>query len=179
IMAVATIILVIGIRESATTNAILVITKVGIILFVIGVGCWYINSAHWTHIPPEYRKATDVPELLERFPEVAAAVPPGDYRFVNGERFRLRFPQVAPTMAQAIEDQIGKLPNTDWLDSRPDLARFLPAHDFAQVSGKQLLEQDPTIREGILQRVEKEIDKLPSLEDKWGLIGIFGLNRQI
>src|SRR5436305_2442024 len=61
IMAVSTLILVIGIRESATTNAVLVITKVSVVLFVIGVGCWYINPAYWTRIPPEYRKPTDVP----------------------------------------------------------------------------------------------------------------------
>src|SRR5438270_8229858 len=43
IMALITVVLVIGIRESATTNAVLVMTKVGVVLFVIGVGCWYIN----------------------------------------------------------------------------------------------------------------------------------------
>src|SRR5438876_1231262 len=59
IMALATIVLVIGIRESASTNALLVIIKVGVVLFVIGVGCWYVNPAHWTRIPPDYRKPTD------------------------------------------------------------------------------------------------------------------------
>src|SRR5438132_10724769 len=65
IMALATLVLVIGIRESATMNALLVITKVGVVLFVIGVGCWYVNPAYWTQIPPDYRKPTDVLDLLE------------------------------------------------------------------------------------------------------------------
>src|SRR3989440_636773 len=47
IMALATVVLVIGIRESATTNAILVATKVGVVLFVIAVGIFYINPGNW------------------------------------------------------------------------------------------------------------------------------------
>src|SRR5262249_15118606 len=43
-----TVILVIGIRESATTNALLVAIKVGVVLFVIGAGISYINSRNWT-----------------------------------------------------------------------------------------------------------------------------------
>jgi APA family basic amino acid/polyamine antiporter len=61
IMALATIVLVIGIRESAVTNAILVATKVGVVLFVIGVGVWYINKANWTGVPVKYRKSKRCP----------------------------------------------------------------------------------------------------------------------
>jgi len=41
-----TVILVIGIRESATTNAVLVGVKVGVVLFVIGVGIFFVNPAN-------------------------------------------------------------------------------------------------------------------------------------
>ena len=41
-MLVVTVVLVRGIRESATTNAILVAVKLGVVLFVIGVGAFYI-----------------------------------------------------------------------------------------------------------------------------------------
>ncbi len=50
-----TAILVIGIRESATTNAVLVGVKLGVVLFVIGVGVFFINPANWTNIPPTDR----------------------------------------------------------------------------------------------------------------------------
>src|SRR5438477_12067271 len=105
-MALATIVLVIGIRESASTNALLVFIKVGVVLFVIGVGCWYVNPAHWTRIPPDYRKPTDVPDLIERYPEIAALLPKGDYRSVNGEELLARRPQAAQVMAAAIIEQI-------------------------------------------------------------------------
>jgi amino acid transporter len=55
IILACTVILVIGIRESATTNAVLVGIKVGVVLFVIGVGYSYINPDNWTKIPPEKR----------------------------------------------------------------------------------------------------------------------------
>jgi basic amino acid/polyamine antiporter, APA family len=55
IMLVVTTILVLGIRQSATTNAILVAIKLGVVLFVIIVGWSYINTANWTTIPVEER----------------------------------------------------------------------------------------------------------------------------
>ena len=39
IMGLITIILVLGIRESATTNAVLVVVKIAVVLFVIALGC--------------------------------------------------------------------------------------------------------------------------------------------
>jgi APA family basic amino acid/polyamine antiporter len=179
IMALSTIILVIGIRESATTNALLVITKVGVVLFVIGVGCWYINPAYWNRIPPEYRKPTDVPELLERYPEVARLLPLGDYRFLSGKALLEECPAAASAMAQVVIEQIKQLPSMAALADRPDLARFLPYRDFGANTGKQLLERDPALRGEIAEAVRKEISKLPSLEEKWGLIGLLGLNRKL
>jgi amino acid transporter len=46
-----TVILVIGIRESAGTNALLVGIKVGVVLFVIAVGCVLVNPRNWTGQP--------------------------------------------------------------------------------------------------------------------------------
>ena len=46
---VITAILVIGIRESARFNATIVVIKVSVVLFVIGLGIHYINVANWGH----------------------------------------------------------------------------------------------------------------------------------
>src|SRR5262249_13617060 len=51
IMVLITAILVIGIRESATTNTIMVAIKVTVVIFVIAVGWHYINPANWTDVP--------------------------------------------------------------------------------------------------------------------------------
>jgi APA family basic amino acid/polyamine antiporter len=52
IAALITVILVKGIRESATFNSAIVILKVVIVLFVIVVGARYINPANWTPFAP-------------------------------------------------------------------------------------------------------------------------------
>jgi APA family basic amino acid/polyamine antiporter len=52
ITVLVTIILVKGIRESASFNAGIVILKVAVVLFVIVVGAFYINPANWTPFAP-------------------------------------------------------------------------------------------------------------------------------
>ena len=64
-----TAILVIGIRESATTNAVLVAVKVGVVLFVIGVGIFFINPANWTSRSPSDRVYMDD---VDAIPKIAA-----------------------------------------------------------------------------------------------------------
>ncbi|HEY9383986.1 MAG TPA: amino acid permease [Gemmatimonadales bacterium] len=47
-VAVITVVLVIGIRESANTNNAMVLLKIGIILFFIAVGAFLIRPANWS-----------------------------------------------------------------------------------------------------------------------------------
>ena len=47
-----TVILVIGIKESASFNTAMVVTKVAIVLFVIGVGAFYVNPKNWVPFAP-------------------------------------------------------------------------------------------------------------------------------
>jgi amino acid transporter len=51
IMGVVTLILVLGIRESARTNALLVFIKIIVVFFVIIAGIAYVKSANWNTIP--------------------------------------------------------------------------------------------------------------------------------
>jgi APA family basic amino acid/polyamine antiporter len=48
IVLLVTVVLVVGIKESARFNAAMVIIKVAAVLFVIVVGAFYINTANWT-----------------------------------------------------------------------------------------------------------------------------------
>ena len=52
ITALVTVILVKGIKESASFNAAIVILKVAVVLFVIVVGAHYVNPANWTPFAP-------------------------------------------------------------------------------------------------------------------------------
>ncbi len=69
ILAIVTVILVIGIRESAASNTALVVVKLGVVVFVIAVGIGYISKANWTSIPPEERKMAAqqvLPDMAEK-----------------------------------------------------------------------------------------------------------------
>jgi APA family basic amino acid/polyamine antiporter len=53
IIALLTALLVVGIRESARFNNIIVYVKVAIVLLVIGFGFHYVNTANWSPFIPE------------------------------------------------------------------------------------------------------------------------------
>ena len=52
ITALLCIVLVIGIRESARFNTVMVLIKLGVVLFVIVVGAFYVNPANWKPFAP-------------------------------------------------------------------------------------------------------------------------------
>lgn len=56
VMLAITAILVIGIRESAFFNSVMVAVKLGVVLLVIGVGAFYVDSDNWTKIPVEAKR---------------------------------------------------------------------------------------------------------------------------
>ena len=49
-----TAILTIGIKESARFNATIVVVKVSVVLFVIGLGAMYVNPGNWGHSWPSF-----------------------------------------------------------------------------------------------------------------------------
>ena len=52
IVMIITIVLVVGIKESARFNAVMVGVKVAAVLFVIGVGVFFVNSMNWHPFAP-------------------------------------------------------------------------------------------------------------------------------
>jgi basic amino acid/polyamine antiporter, APA family len=100
IMALVTLVLVIGIRESATTNALLVMTKVGVVLLVIVVGWRYVDRANWTGIPVEERPIITVGELFQRRPDIARLIPEEKHAsFVDGEDVLKQHPELAEKLS--------------------------------------------------------------------------------
>lgn len=56
---VVTGILIKGIKEAASTNNLIVILKVGVVLFVIIAGAFYVDTANWTPFIPEVTTDSD------------------------------------------------------------------------------------------------------------------------
>jgi len=111
-MLAITVVLVVGIRETALTNAALVVVKLLVVLFVIGLGCWYVSSANWTRVPVEQRKVSDLTDYLDRNPEIAARVPPGSVgTMTTGEMFVKEHPKIAGSLSGAERHQVERLPN--------------------------------------------------------------------
>ena len=112
IIALVTYILVIGIRESAITNTILVFVKTGVVLFVICLGAAYIQPTNWTGIAPEQRRVSDLDDYLDRNPEVAAKVPKDKITpFTTGAEFVNANPDVIAGMPESELSEIKRLPN--------------------------------------------------------------------
>jgi basic amino acid/polyamine antiporter, APA family len=112
IMAACTALLIIGIKESATTNAVLVCIKVGVVLFVIGVGIRYVDSSNWTSVPVESRKITDLDELFRRHPELEQVVPTAQRETLDGpglQKLLADHPGVSKNLTDAEKDDIGSL----------------------------------------------------------------------
>jgi APA family basic amino acid/polyamine antiporter len=145
VMALVTVVLVIGIRESATTNALLVAVKVGVVVFVVVVGYWYINPANWTGVPVQARRTITVSEFLERHPDVARLIPADKHRaFTDGEalfKYLEQHPEVAKLVTREELSDVRKLKSDEekwglisvlglnrWLEPLDDRTRspFLP-----------------------------------------------------
>jgi amino acid transporter len=70
IVFLVTIVLVVGIRESARTNSLLVAIKVGVVLFVIALGAIYVQGANWTGVPVSQRVLPQervMPQLIKDY----------------------------------------------------------------------------------------------------------------
>jgi len=52
VVALVTTVLVVGIKESASFNAAMVMVKVTAVLFVIGIGAFFINPDNWSNFAP-------------------------------------------------------------------------------------------------------------------------------
>jgi APA family basic amino acid/polyamine antiporter len=110
IMAIVTGVLILGIRESTTANAILVFVKVAVVLFVIALGIVYVNKDNWTQVPVTDRPATDVKDYLARHPDVAERVPPGAVsEIVSGEELLKQHPDFARSLTPAQHIEVAKL----------------------------------------------------------------------
>ena len=102
IIAAVTVVLVIGIRESAATNTFLVMIKIVVVLFVIGLGVFYIQQDNWNRIPIEQRrKVANLNDFLSRHPEITEQFPGGKASsFTTGEAFLKEHPDIAARLSR-------------------------------------------------------------------------------
>jgi APA family basic amino acid/polyamine antiporter len=59
IMLAVTAVLIRGVREGTRANTVMVLVKVGVVLFVILAGIQFVDPTNWTGIPPEARPRSE------------------------------------------------------------------------------------------------------------------------
>jgi APA family basic amino acid/polyamine antiporter len=168
IMLFVTTVLVIGIRESVRTNAILVIMKLGVVLVVIFVGCAYVNSANWTTIPVSKRVLPQeriIPKLAEK---------------------HLGEPADSPSVKK-LSSQLTATYRREWAEQ--EAARLQKAGRLTPAEMTAMIADTRSDTEADMPQTEADRDAVESLlpkvrakgEEKaaasWGLLGTLGLNR--
>lgn len=127
ILALITVILVIGIRESAASNTALVIVKTGVVFFVIAVGAGYVSRSNWFDIPAEQRVLPEQAAINRAAADVAGA----EDRLLSASRdLGGLFGKSARTVVVTIEEENKKdlqesykVPDKSDLDRRADVLR--------------------------------------------------------
>jgi amino acid transporter len=168
IMLFVTAVLVLGIRESARTNAVLVITKLSVVLLIVGVGWAYVDSANWNKIPVAKRVLPQervIPQLAK------------DYYHETAESNRVT------TLAR----QLAATYRREWAEQEAD--RLKRSSGLSDADADAMVADARSQTEADMPRTPKDRQAVESLlpdvrakgEEKaarsWGLLGTIGINR--
>ena len=171
IMAIVTTVLVVGIRESARTNAILVMAKLAVVVFVIFAGWAYVDHANWTAVPVARRA---FPQEKKLIPKVVK-----DYLKARNEYTKPR--------AIALSKQVSA--SYRIVREKDEIARLEGEGKLTADEGRRQLDDLATYLAGALPPTDQErkiVDELlPEVQgngreaesESWGLLGFLGLNR--
>ena len=173
IMGLVTTVLVVGIRESARTNATLVLTKLVVVVFVIVVGWAYVNPAIGRASPSSERA---LPQEKKLIPELVEGV-------LCKSRCRARQAREQRSEKQVVASyrvvrQNRRLPGCE----REGQARAAEAERDRPISRpswptsaadrpKRSAHVDAAARRGRSRRASE------AEAESWGLLGMLGLNR--
>jgi APA family basic amino acid/polyamine antiporter len=176
IVVLTTIVLVIGIRESAKTNAILVVVKLAVVLFVIGLGWSYIDRANWTEIPVTERHLPQdqkLPGLVKKHLKEQ-----GLAEELSGTEVNAR--------SLAVSKQLQAVYRKEWV--RQETQRLVASERISPAEAVEMVAEADRKAEANLPRTaaDKELveELLPAARElgeeevarKWGVLALIGLN---
>ena len=178
IMAVVTTILVVGIRESARTNAVLVFIKLSVVLFVVAVGWAYIQPENWHSVPYSMRvlpEEREMPKIVKSYleNEIKANTDIDDQISTN-RLDQLHKELRAAYRTQWAEHEAGRLLSEGRIsaDAAKDMAAEVIANVKAQLPKSA---EDKEIIEKLLPQVGQAASHKSA--ESWGILGWLGLNR--
>jgi APA family basic amino acid/polyamine antiporter len=168
IMIFVTTILVLGIRESARTNAVLVIVKLSVVLLIIAVGWKYVDPSNWNEIPVTQRVLPQervIPQLAKDHCNKTAA----------------------PDHAATLTGQLAATYRREWVvqeANRLTQSGRLSPEDATAMIARVRTETEVNLPRSDADRQAVEL-LLPEVRAKgeekaaasWGLLGLMGINR--
>lgn len=177
VMLVITAILVIGIRESAFFNSIMVAIKLGVVLLVIAVGASYVNTRNWTEIPQEAKRQPQELVMLDAAKDyVADAEKNLTEKSAIDERVK-RLKQMA-----LAEFRLGRLPVVKAAyDKAGNVAkevtdRLVEMEAKYKMAGPQT-DADRAAVAGVIKAADGRVEA--KIKEKWGLLGLLGVDKML
>jgi APA family basic amino acid/polyamine antiporter len=171
-MILVTYILVRGIRESARTNATLVLIKVGVVFFVIAVGIGYVQPRNWTEIPVEQRVLPEERVALDLVKKTLAKE--DDPSDSTSRASILAKELTAQYRLEWAHEEIDRLRKTGRLADEEAQTRLAAAEESLRPSIATDA-SDRAIVERLLPEIRKE--RTNKALESWGLLGWMGLNQ--
>ncbi|HKB38228.1 MAG TPA: amino acid permease [Gemmataceae bacterium] len=175
ILLLVTAVLVIGIRESAASNVILVIIKVGVVIFVVALGIGYINKDNWFDVPVEERKLP-VEALIDKASEAYV------------EKVEKLIGKAADERAEKLQEYARAVYQTQRVKEVREELRAKD-HLTPKVEGRlqeieekyeKQLPTEQKDRDAVKQILADAQAKVPEKEtESWGLLGEVGLNKSL
>ena len=170
-----TVVLVIGIRESATANAILVAVKISVVLFVIGAGISFVSSANWKEVPVQDRllpEETLIPSVVKKRVEQEGH---------KGEAAKERAKQLTEQALAAYKHEHRKMVADELL--RQGRHTATKAEEMVAQAEKEYgpkLPQSGEDRKDVAAVLAQAREEAPSkATENWGILGLIGLNKNL
>jgi amino acid transporter len=199
ILFVVTTVLVIGIRESALFNMVMVIIKLSVVLFVIAVGVWYVNTNYYTEIPQSERRRPEelqLPAQAQALVEAEAGMLKTAHNWVQRyqakdgvENITIKSTTGTTLTVKPIGDKEAQKARAEHLARqatavfRMQLARDSGNDAFLERTRQQyekdlpITEEDKLIVQGLLAEVNKTAKEQDTA--KWGMMAALGIDRSL
>src|SRR5579875_22324 len=171
-----TAILVRGIRESATTNSILVGIKLGVVLFVIFAGLAFINYKNWIDIPVAERHLPEE-ELIGELAAKTVEADPSYKRAAARQRIEhLKRQSLAAYKIEQRRHIAAQLAAQGASQRAQAEAQSLVAQALERYDHD--LPQSDEDKNQVRQILDQARQEAPARStERWGLLGVLGLNR--
>jgi amino acid transporter len=168
IMVLVTTVLVLGIRESVKTNAILVAIKLFVVLVVVAVGWAYVQPSHWTEVPYWERVLPEEQGLAKLAQKHLGEDAPAK----NVERLARQL--TASYRIEWVEQEADRLRDAGRLTAEQASAMQADVKEKAQANLPKT-ERERTVVADLLPQIRRSRET--EAANSWGMLGLLGLNR--